>query len=141
MSTRHLDRRYNANLMASLAASIGLVLGSIGPWVSFMAFTKNGIDGDGVITLALGVVSTTALFTLLSRGPGVASILRWVGPAVSVVCLSISIYDIMNVTAHTAEFFGETIGVQIGWGLWLVALSSVVLLLTSTTVSQQHKKQ
>lgn len=137
MSTREIDQRYNANLIASLAASVGIIIGSIGPWASFMAFTKNGTEGDGIITLILGVVAVIALFVLFSRGSGGLSALRWVGPVVSVVCLGIAIYDIMNVSSHTAKFFGETIGIQIGWGLWLVAISSVILFLTSTTVAKK----
>ncbi len=31
MSTREFDQRYNAHLIASLAASVGIMLGSIGP--------------------------------------------------------------------------------------------------------------
>ncbi|WP_139192932.1 hypothetical protein [Rhodococcus pyridinivorans] len=70
MSTRDFDQRYNAHLIASLAASVGIMLGSIGPWASFMAFTKNGLEGDGMITLILGVLSAVAMFTLFSRGVG-----------------------------------------------------------------------
>lgn len=141
MSTREIDQRYNANLIASLAASVGIILGSIGPWGSFMAFTKNGLEGDGIITLVLGVLSTVAMFTLFSRGSADGNVIRWVGPAVSVICLGIAIYDIMNVSSHTAEFFGETIGIQIGWGLWLVAISSAILFLTSTTVAKKPRNR
>lgn len=141
MSTRDFDQRYNANLIASLAASVGIILGSIGPWASFMAFTKNGLEGDGIITLILGALSTVALFTLFSRGPVGGNVIRWVAPAVSVICLGIALYDIMNVSSHTADFFGETIGIQIGWGLWLVAISSVILFLTSTTVAKKPRNR
>lgn len=141
MSTRDFDQRYNANLIASLAASVGIILGSIGPWASFMAFTKNGLEGDGIITLILGALSTVALFTLFSRGPVGGNVIRWVAPAVSVICLGIALYDIMNVSSHTAEFFGETIGIQIGWGLWLVAIASAILLLTSTTVAKKPRSR
>lgn len=57
------------------------------------------------------------------------------------ICLGIAIYDIMDVSSHTAEFFGETIGVQIGWGLWLVVISSAILFLTSTTVAKKPRNR
>lgn len=141
MSTRDFDQRYNAHLIASLAASVGIMLGSIGPWASFMAFTKNGLEGDGMITLILGVLSAVAMFTLFSRGSAGGTVVRWVAPAASVISLGIAIYDIMDVSSHTAEFFGETIGVQIGWGLWLVVISSAILFLTSTTVAKKPRNR
>jgi hypothetical protein len=127
-------------LIASLVASVGIIIGSIGPWANFMALSKNGVDGDGMITLVLGVISAVALFTLFSRGPKGGFIIRWIGPVVGVVCLVIAIVDIMNLSSNTTELFGETIGVQIGWGLWLMAISSAVLCLTSTTVAKQLRK-
>ncbi len=132
---------YMPNLIGALAASVGIVIGSIGPWVSFMAMSKNGISGDGAVTLVLGIVSMIAMFSILSRG-GISRIGdRWIGVGAGVICLVISIPNIMNVTSATTEVFDRTIGAQVGWGLWLTALSSAVLCLTGLTVAKQTRRK
>ncbi|WP_083584003.1 DUF2510 domain-containing protein [Rhodococcus zopfii] len=129
------------NLIAALVASVGIVIGSIGPWVTFMAFSKNGLDGDGAVTLALGIISAIALFSILGRG-GVSRIGdRWIGVVAGVICVVISIVDIIHVTSITTEMFNRTVGAQVGWGLWLTGLSSAVLCVTGLTVAKQtHRK-
>jgi len=132
---------YLPNLIAALLASVGIVVGSIAPWATFMAFSKNGLEGDGAFTLALGIVSTIALFSILSRG-GVSRIGdRWIGVGAGVICLVVCIVDIMNITSATTEVFDRTIGAQVGWGLWLTALASAVLCLTGLTVAKQTRRK
>jgi len=131
------DRRYRANLIAALVASAGIIIGSLGPWANFFAFTKNGTEGDGIITLVLGAVATALLFVRFSREGNTKAALRWIAPAMGVICLVMAIYDLFEVSSITGEFFGETVGVQIGWGLWLLLLSSAVLCLTSSSISRR----
>ncbi|WP_418345935.1 DUF2510 domain-containing protein [Rhodococcus pyridinivorans] len=132
---------YLPNLIAAIAASVGIVIGSIGPWATFMAVSKNGIDGDGAVTLVLGIVSAIALFSILARGGKSRIGDRWLGVAIGVVCLVTSIVDIVDVSSMTTEVFDRTVGVQIGWGLWLTALSSAVLCLTGLTVAKQTRRK
>ncbi|MFD6860322.1 DUF2510 domain-containing protein [Rhodococcus sp. NPDC060090] len=140
LHTPPTDRRYTANLIAALVASGGIVIGSLGPWASFFAFSKSGVDGDGIITLILGVVAAVSLFLRFSQGADVWAALRWGTPVVGVICLVIAIVDIMNLTSVTGEFFGETVGVQIGWGLWLLLISSAALCLTSSSIMKRPPK-
>lgn len=131
---------YLPNLIAALVASVGIVIGSIGPWATFMALSRNGLSGDGVFTLILGIASTIAMFTILSRG-GISRIGdRWIGVGAGVICLVISLVDIMNISAQTTELFDRTIGAQVGWGLWLTGLCSAVLCLTGLTVAKQTRR-
>ena len=137
---------YLPNLIAGIAASVGVIVGSIGPWASVLAFTKNAIGADGTYTLVLGAASGIALFTLLNLGRSNAG-LRWLAPiawSVSVVgllCLLIAITDIADVlSAPTTDIFGVTIGVQVEWGLWMVAISSAALFVTATVVAVQVRK-
>ncbi|MFV9431595.1 MULTISPECIES: DUF2510 domain-containing protein [Rhodococcus] len=132
---------YLPNLIAAIAASVGIIIGSIGPWASFMAFSKNGIDGDGGITLALGIVAAIALFSILARGGKSRIGDRWLGVIAGVICLVISLVDIMDVSSMSTEVFDRTVGVQIGWGLWLTALSSAALCLTGLTVARQTRRK
>lgn len=132
---------YRPGLIAALVASVGVIIGSIGPWMTFMAFSKNGVEGDGVITLILGVVAAVSLFALLTRGGKAGLLHRWVGTGVGVMCLVIAIVDIMDVTSRTAELLGREVGPQVGWGLWMVVLSAAALCLTASTVAKQVKER
>ncbi|USI92898.1 DUF2510 domain-containing protein [Rhodococcus pyridinivorans] len=132
---------YSPNLIAALVASVGIVIGSIGPWATFMAFSKNGLDGDGALTLVLGILSAIALFSILARG-GISRFGdRWIGVFTGVICVVVSIVDIMNLTSVTTEVFDRTIGAQVGWGLWLTGLSSAVLCVTGLTVAKQTRRK
>ena len=125
---------------------MGVIVGSIGPWASVLAFTKNAVGGDGTITLILGVLSGVALFTLLNLGrKGVG--LRWLtriawGVAVAgLPCLVIAIIDIVDVLSRdTTDVFGVTIRLQVEWGLWMVAISSAALFATAWVVAVQVRK-
>ncbi|MGN5237184.1 hypothetical protein [Rhodococcus sp. SJ-3] len=79
-------------------------------------------------------MATASLFVRFSRETDARAAVRWVTPVMGVICLVIAIYDLFEVSSITSEFFGETIGVQIGWGLWLLLLSSAVLCLTSSSI-------
>ena len=68
-----LPALYLPNLIAAMIASVGVVIGSLGPWLTFLALNRTATDGDGVITLVLGVVATAALFVILSLGRSRAS--------------------------------------------------------------------
>jgi hypothetical protein len=58
---------YLPNLIAAIIASAGVVVGSIAPWATFLAFSRNAVGGDGTITLILGLVAGAALFAVLTR--------------------------------------------------------------------------
>lgn len=140
-STAGSNSNYLPSLIAALAASVGIIVGSIGPWMTFMALSKNGVEGDGLIMLILGAISAAALFTLLVRGGKAGFVHRWISTAVGVVCLVIAIVDIMDVASRTTELFGREVGAQVGWGLWMAALSAAALCLTASTVAKHVKKR
>ncbi|MHC3370785.1 hypothetical protein AAI421_28060 (plasmid) [Rhodococcus aetherivorans] len=118
-------------LVAATASSVGVVIGSIGPWASFLTFSVNGVEGDGIITLILGACGVIALFTLIVRGGRSRFGLRWVGPVVGVLALGVALVDIYRFTSASAEVFGEEFGVRVGWGLWMVAVCAVSLCVTA----------
>jgi hypothetical protein len=124
------------NIVAALLACFGIIVGSLGPWVTFLNFSKSGVDGDGVLTLVLGAVAAIALFTILSRGGKAKFGDRWVAPAVGAIAVVIGIIDAMNVSDAEATVFRTTVSPSIGWGLWVVLLSGAALCVTSSTVTQ-----
>ena len=130
---------YLPNLVAAMVASVGVVVGSVGPWATVAAFlTANGAWLHGTLTLALGVVSGITSFTLLNRAragvsPRSLLVLAWVAPIAGLICLVIAVIDI-----HQVATAGEL--VQIGWGLWMVAICSAVLCTTAAIVAMQVGK-
>ena len=122
-----------------MVASVGVVVGSVGPWATLAAFlTANGGWLHGTITLVLGAVSGVTSFTLLNRGragvdPRPLLVLAWVAPIAGLICLVIAVIDIHRVTTA-----GEL--VQIGWGLWMVAICSAALCITAAVVAMQVGK-
>jgi hypothetical protein len=52
----------------------------------------------------------------------------------------IGVIDAHEVTSRKVELFGQTVGPQIGWGLWLVLITSVVLTVTAIVVVKQVPK-
>lgn len=137
---------YLPNLIAGIAASVGVIVGSIGPWASVLAFTKSAIGADGTYTLVFGAVSGIALFTLLNLGRLNAGLrwltrIAWSVSVVGLLCLLIAITDIADIlSAPKTDIFGVTIGVQVEWGLWMVAISSAALFVTATVVAVQVGK-
>ncbi len=129
---------YLPTLIAGIAASVGVILGSIGPWVSVPAFSQNAIGADGTYTLVFGAASGIGLFTLLTLGRANAG-LRWLAPiawgvsVLGLLCLLIAITDIGDVLS--APDFGVTIRAQVEWGLWTVAISSAALFVTATVAA------
>lgn len=132
--------KHRPMLIGALAASAGVIIGSIGPWVTFLGISVGGTEGDGVITLILGALAAAALGTLLARTAPPRFGLQWAGTAVGAICLAVAIYDMANLSTEDEEFFGQMIGPDIGWGLWLLLLSSIALCATATIAAIQTRR-
>jgi hypothetical protein len=145
--TGHVSARpsYLPNLIAGIAASVGVIVGSIGPWASVLAFTKNAIGADGTYTLIFGAASGIALFVLANLG-GANTGLRWLAPiawsvaVLGLLCLLIAITDIADVLSTPTTDFGVTTQAQVEWGLWTVAISSAALFVTASVVAVQLRR-
>lgn len=92
-------------------------------------------------TLALGIISTIALFSILARCGVCRTGDRWIGVVAGVICVAISIVDILYVISITTEMFNRTVGAQVGWCLWLTGLSSAVLCVTGLTVAKRTRRK
>jgi hypothetical protein len=121
-------------LIIGIAASVGIVVGSIAPWLWVFVISANGldIDGWGNATLTLGAASGIALVSQWDSVRTTSSI-RWAAPlacgvfVAGVACLALAVINIIRFTSISTEVFSGTLDGHIGWGLWLVALSSAVL--------------
>jgi len=110
-----------------LLAVVGVIVGSIGPWVSSPLIDRAGTDGDGVITLLLGCIAGVLL---LVRGPG--SRWLWMAAALGVICFAVGFYDLVTVSSENTELFGREVDlIDPGWGLWLTTAASLFLVVAS----------
>ncbi len=104
-----------------------LILGSLGPWASVMGFSANGIDGDGFITIILGIVAAVATWETVTR----SNAARFKAPLVALVCgalaLALMVYELINIYSSSSEFFDTTVRASPGWGAWLTTLGAIAL--------------
>lgn len=103
--------------------TIALVaVGSFGPWQTSFLVDRNGIEGDGVVTLILAVLAGVVVFT---RPPGS----RWLMLAglLGIACAFVGISDLIQVLGKTQYIGGREVKlVSAGWGLWLTAVAASV---------------
>ncbi|MCK8671549.1 hypothetical protein M1M07_10510 [Rhodococcus sp. HM1] len=117
------------------------MIGSVGPWASFLALSTHGIEGDGAVTLVLGALAAAALISIV-RGGGTAGFgRRWASPLIGALCLIIAMLDLSEVASVGTAFVGQRLGLQIGWGLWLMTISSLVLLIAGASAAKKTRKK
>lgn len=137
--------RYHSTLIAALAASVGIMIGSVNPWVSAMVVTINGLDAGnwGKMGLILGGLSCAALLAVMFShrtrfNPRWAVPVVWAAAVAGVACLCFALAFLIRIlTLPKANFFGLSVGASAGWGLWLLAVSAAVLLITASIVADQ----
>jgi hypothetical protein len=114
-----------ARITAVIGAAI-LVLGSVLPWaeVRIFGFSKsvNGIDGDGKITILLGL-GCIALLVAAARSAGG----RWTAVVLAVLAAVASGYDLVNL-ADAVSGIPDNLAADasIGFGLYLCVGGAVV---------------
>ncbi|MFI5508968.1 DUF732 domain-containing protein [Mycobacterium sp. NPDC051804] len=139
---------YRPTLIGGLAATVGIMIGSVSPWLSVIVFTINGLDAGnwGITTLTLGALSGIALVVILlwgrtPFGPRWAVPLAWSVAVAAVACLTFGLTILIRLlAAPKTDLFGITIGPAVGWGLWLLTLSSAVLCATASIVAMQNAR-
>jgi hypothetical protein len=108
--------------LAVAGCALLVVVGSLGPWARVWFITANGTDGDGIITLLLGVAAGFFTIVRLARpGPGVGMMaLAGLALLAAGVIGAIDWNDVAGITSETEEY-GDL--VQVGWGLVLMTIA------------------
>jgi hypothetical protein len=138
-----------------MLASVGTVIGGLGPWAKFLVFDVGAQNGMQIVPIIAGIVSAGTLFGVLNLGrhittngvgpkdpatPGMRG-LTWFAVGVGVIPLGIALYCIQSIVAiKPTEVFGADLSPSLGWGLWMMLISSVVLIVTGSIVAKQVPK-
>ncbi len=139
---------YLPNVIAALVASLGIVIGCITPWATLDAISGGGLElfkPWSVVALVLGAASGVALFGQVNWGRTSVSLrwsvsLCWLVVVAGIACLAIALVFIVRVRSVGELLEGEGLLTQVGWGLWLVAISSAILCATAAIVAGQVAK-
>ncbi len=107
------------------AASIaGIAIGAFGPWVTVLAFSRSGFDGDGQLTLGAAVL---ALIVLVTVDP--FDLKDRVSPAIVAIILGLAVaavglLDWQNIDDLAKGSDADSLVTpSAGWGLWLTVFS------------------
>lgn len=105
-----------------------VIIGSILPWATaqsaFGSINKNGIEGDGKITLATGIIAILCGIAILvsEKNSG------WIGLAViaSIASMAVAIIDLIDVSNKLSGVSNEFIQASAGIGLYVVLVGGIV---------------
>jgi serine/threonine-protein kinase len=136
---------YRLSLVMGIAACVGVLIACTGPWVSFTVFSLGGLEASNWGKVGIGIAAVSAtLLTIVLLGPRfqlgaqAAVILAWVVFVGAGACVGFAVpYIVRVLTLPKADFFGLKMGAQVGWGLWLLAVSAVVLAIAAASAAQQ----
>lgn len=105
-----------------------VIIGSLLPWATaqsaFGSINKNGIEGDGVITLATGIIALLCGIAILvsEKNSG------WIGLAViaSIASVAVAIIDLVDVSNKLSGVSNEYVRASAGIGLYVVLVGGVI---------------
>lgn len=119
-TVRAMTGAARAPWIATLIAAGAAILGALLPWASLGVLSAAGTDGDGMITLLLGVAA--GIVAIAAR----YAVTAWsiVAIATGALVVAVAVYDINEVTS-TAGVLG--IEPSVGSGLWITLLAGLVL--------------
>jgi hypothetical protein len=112
-----------------LAGAFLIIIGSFLPWAKveggILSLSKNGTQGDGVLTLIVGIivlVMGALMLTLESYGFAVIlSVLGGLG------CTAVAVIDLVDLSARISGISGEYLTVKAGEGIYIVLVAGIIV--------------
>lgn len=129
-------------MVVGILASVGVVLGSGGPWGSFES-TVWDMDYHRMAVMLAGVVAAVSLMSVLVMKARVAQL--GIAVAMGVIAWAVVIGTVVFVEA-TWELSDDRRDPTwcsppgFDWGLWLCTISSIVLIVTSSMALVESRK-
>lgn len=113
--------------IAITLCAIGVVIGSIGPWAKIWIVTADGLDGDGQITVVMGLAALVGLF-LRMREPLQRSWIVYGLVVVMGIAALIGGYDWQNIDNAIGELDDNPFATNasVAWGLQLMTITAVI---------------
>lgn len=116
-----------------VGGSLGVVIGAFLPWATVGPFSKAGTDGDGVITLILGLACAAFGVAALSRARRGYAVTALVAAVLAVVVAIIDIGDVSSVAEGPLGIEAEVgVGLVLTLVAGLVAVAGCVVAIRST---------
>ena len=118
-----------------------LAAGSLLPWVkasvAFFTVTKNGTDGDGVLTLILAVL-VPLIFGLVTPRTAASAMAFMAGALAAVV----AVYDIADLSKRAQNLLVRSglVSANIGIGLILAAIGSLVIMVGAILAMKEARR-
>ena len=119
----------------ALAAAVGLIIGSIGPWVSVLGLTDSGLDKDGVITLPCAIGAIAGLIHHDRKGTRGGLIAALVLGALAALITVIDYFDVQGEDVEGVDL------ASVEWGLYLAVFSAIALFVTSLMLFLRHRRE
>jgi hypothetical protein len=112
-----------------LGGAVLLLAGSFLPWARAEAgpftATKNGIDGDGVLTLVLALA--VALLLFLARSP---KVMAWLIVGLAGLATVVAVIDVVDVSNRAKDLEASVsslnVSASVGYGLWMALVGGIV---------------
>ena len=125
------DRRLVSGILALVGGAL-MVLGSVLPWAQvtsvFGSVSLNGTEGDGKVTLVLGLVVAVLGLVALANHRAKLHILV---PILGLIGGGVGLYDLLNVSSKFESVSSEFVRPSVGIGLYLVILGGGVALVAA----------
>jgi hypothetical protein len=115
--------------MVVLVAALLIIIGSILPWAQlegdFVKISKNGTEGDGVLTLIAGIIILImGLLMLTLESYGVAVIFAALG---GLGCVAVAVIDLADLSSRTSGIAGEFLDIKAGAGIYMVLAAGAIV--------------
>ncbi len=113
----------------ALISTIILGISAFLPWGKTEYVSVNGLSGDGVITISIGVLAFLLLF--------IKKISIWISLLIGAIGLTIGIIDFESMYQVTQQISGE-----VGIGLYMIVISSFGIVMgTIIEIIEERKKK
>ena len=119
----------------ALAAAVGLVIGSIGPWVSVLGVTESGFDKDGVITLPAALGAIAGLIHHDRSGTRGGLIAALILGALTALITVIDYFDVQGSDVGGVDL------ASVEWGLYLAVISAIALFVASLMLVLRYRRE